>query len=59
MYFCIMKQAIIDKRTLEKILSDQRNEIEIQTRRTTYRPEQPSSSSCNRHAQMWQAYLMF
>lgn len=41
MYFCIMKQAIIDKRTLETILSDQRNEIEIQTRRTTYRPEQP------------------
>lgn len=54
-----MKQAIIDKRTLETILSDQRSEIEIQTRRTTYRPEQPSSSSCNRHAQMWQAYLMF
>lgn len=28
MYFCIMKQAIIDKRTLETILSDQRSEIE-------------------------------
>lgn len=41
MYFCIMKQAIIDKRTLETILSDQRSEIESRKEETLcYRQEE-------------------